>query len=56
MPEYVLTPIESEALYKERLENVRKRTGKEILNDDDIFVLVCEELLHTYTYKEKGYC
>ncbi len=47
--------IESAESFAERLKEVKKKVGKELLTDDDLFIMICEKIFHTYTFEEKGY-
>jgi uncharacterized membrane-anchored protein YjiN (DUF445 family) len=47
--------IESEESFAEKLKEVKKKVGKELLTDDDLFIMICEKILRTYTFEEKGY-
>jgi len=47
--------IESAEMFAENLKEVKKKIGKELLTDDDIFCLLCEKIMRTYTFEEKGY-
>ena len=47
--------IESTELFTKELKAVQKKVGKEMLTDNDLFMLTCEKLLRTYTFEEKGY-
>lgn len=47
--------IESVESFSKKLHVVQKKIGKEILSDNDIFILTCEKLMRTYTFEEKGY-
>ncbi len=50
-----LNKIESAETFTEELKRVQKKIGKEELMDNDLFILTCEKILHTYTFEEKGY-
>ncbi|MGD9201713.1 MAG: hypothetical protein PVI26_09135 [Chitinispirillia bacterium] len=41
--------------FSERRKEVVEKIGRKLLNDDDIFILMCEKLLKSYTYEEKKY-
>jgi hypothetical protein len=47
--------IDSQESFERRLREAREKTGKVLLDDDNLFVLTCEKLLHTYTFEERGY-
>ena len=47
--------IESAESFTEKLKEVKKKVGKELLTDDDLFIMICEKILHSYTFEEKGY-
>ena len=47
--------IESAESYTKKLKVTQDKLGKEMLTDDDLFVLTCEKLLRTFTFEEKGY-
>ena len=47
--------IESEESFVEKLKVVKKKIGKELLTDDDLFIMMCEKILRSYTFEEKGY-
>lgn len=47
--------IESTESFTEELKTARKKVGKKMLSDNDLFLLTCEKLLRTYTFEEKGY-
>ncbi len=47
--------IDSAEAFAEELKRVQKKIGKEELTDNDLFILTCEKILHTYTFEEKGY-
>ncbi len=50
-----LKTIESAEAFAKELKRVQKKAGKEKLTDNDLFILTCEKILHTYTFEEKGY-
>lgn len=47
--------IQSAEEFAGKLKAVKRKMGKELLSDDDLFVLACEKIARTYTYEEKGY-
>jgi len=47
--------IESAESFTEKLKAVKKKVGKELLNDDDLFIMMCEKIMRSYTFEEKGY-
>ena len=47
--------IESAESFTKELKAIQSKVGKEMLTDNELFVLTCEKLLRTYTFEEKGY-
>lgn len=47
--------IESAESFTKELNAIQNKVGKEMLSDNDLFILTCEKLLRTYTFEEKGY-
>ncbi len=37
------------------VEEVRKKEGHQLLNDDDLIILAAEEISRTFTHEEKNY-
>jgi hypothetical protein len=37
------------------IEEIQKKTGTELLSDDDLLVLAAEQISRTFTYEERGY-
>ena len=47
--------IESHEAFQNEVKKAQEKLGNEMLSDNDLFVLTCEKILRTYTFKEKGY-
>ena len=47
--------IESQESFKNDVKKAQDKLGREMLSDDDLFVLTCDKLLRTSTFEEKGY-
>ena len=50
-----IKPILSYNYFKKRKKEVENKLGNEILTDDDLFILACDKLFHSYTYEEIDY-
>jgi hypothetical protein len=44
-----------ELTLQQAVEKVKEKVGKKPLSDDDILVLACADIAHTYGREEKGY-
>jgi hypothetical protein len=44
-----------DAAFLQRVKKVQERIGRELLTDDDLIVLACEEISRTFTREEKQY-
>lgn len=47
--------IDSQDTFAGQLEQARAKCARVKLNDQELFVLTCGELMRTYTLEEKGY-
>lgn len=50
-----LVPIESITEFESKVKEVNAKIGNQILNDNDLFILTCDSLRHTYTFAEIDY-
>jgi hypothetical protein len=46
---------ETSETLQQAVEKVKKNLGRKPLSDEDILVLACAEIDHTYGREEKGY-
>jgi hypothetical protein len=47
--------IESHEAFQNEVKKAQEKLGREMLSDNDLFVLTCEKIVRTYTFEEKGY-
>ncbi len=48
-------PEETEETFRQAIKKVKEKLGVQLLSDDDILMLACEEIARTYGREEKGY-
>ena len=53
--ETTIKNITTYTCFLKRLKEIKEKMGKHILTDDDLFVLMCEKIIQSYTYEEKDY-
>lgn len=50
-----INKIVSFEYFSNRQKEVAEKVGKKELNYDDLFILLCEKILISYSYEEKKY-